>query len=121
MDKSTSMYVKRKAVMGWSKPPLFLGAILFTVGLCSWAGAARANCNAVTAELIGQMPDLIFLTGQSSTVESLDVLYTAVMGGRVVAESTSIPTFLALVSRKTQWSRLLGWCNTGPYSSETCT
>jgi hypothetical protein len=82
MDKSTSVYVKRKAVMGWSKSTVFWGAILSTAGLCTWTGPARASCDLNSrAEVIGQMPDLIFLTGQSSTVQSLDFWYTGVVGG----------------------------------------
>ena len=60
---------------------LFLVATFSNIGLCTWAGAARANCNDGSAAVIGQLPDLIFLTGQSSTVQSLDVQYTGVPGG----------------------------------------
>jgi len=82
MDKSTPVYVERRGIMSWRKSTLFWGAILAAIGFCTWAGPARASCIGwATAEVIGQMPDLIFLTGQSSTVQSLDIQYTGVVGG----------------------------------------
>jgi hypothetical protein len=82
MKNSISAHSQRGDAIGRTKLTGFWVAILSILGLCTWAGAARANCNDGSAAVIGQLPDLIFLTGQSSTVQSLDVQYTGVPGGQ---------------------------------------